>query len=58
MKHMLANIQNHPAIPVFVLLLFFALFISLLYMVFRKKSAGMYNEASIIPLTEKGAHNE
>lgn len=58
MKHMLANIQNYPIVPVFVLLLFFALFVSLLFMVFSKRSKSMYEEASIIPLSEKGDQNE
>jgi cbb3-type cytochrome oxidase subunit 3 len=55
---MLANIQDHPAIPIFVLLLFFALFISLLFMVFSKKTKGIYEEASTIPLNDTGDQNE
>ena len=58
MKAMLANIQDHPIIPVVVLVLFVALFISLLFMVFRKNSKKMYEEASMMPLNDKGAHNE
>lgn len=58
MKAMLANIQNHPMIPVVVLLLFVALFGSLLFMVFRKDSKKIYDEASMVPLNNEGAHNE
>lgn len=58
MKSMLANIQNHPMIPVVVLLLFVALFASLLFMVFRKDSKKIYDEASMVPLNNEGAHNE
>ena len=58
MRQMLANIQDHPAIPIFVLMLFFALFISLLFMVFSKRSKSMYEAASTIPLNEKGAQDE
>lgn len=58
MRQMLANIQDHPMIPVVVLLLFVALFGSLLFMVFRKDSKKIYDEASMIPLNNKGAHNE
>ena len=55
---MLANIQDHPMIPIAVLVLFVALFGSLLFMVFRKDSKEIYDEASQIPLGNKGAHNE
>lgn len=58
MKHMLANIQDHPLVPVFILLLFVALFVSLLFMVFRKDSKQMYEEASQMPLNNKGAQHE
>ena len=58
MKHMLANIQDHPAIPIFVLVLFFALFVSLLFMVFSKRTKGIYEAASKIPLNEKEDQNE
>tara|TARA_Y100000385_G_scaffold251492_1_gene274254 strand:- start:69 stop:245 length:177 start_codon:yes stop_codon:yes gene_type:complete len=58
MKAMLANIQNHPMIPIVVLLLFVALFASLLFMVFRKDSKKIYDEASMVPLNNEGAHNE
>ena len=58
MKAMLANIQDHPMIPIVVLLLFVALFVSLLFMVFRKDSKKIYDEASMMPLNNKGAQNE
>lgn len=58
MKAMLANIQNHPMIPVVVLLLFVTLFGSLLFMVFRKDSKKIYDEASQVPLNNGGTHNE
>lgn len=58
MRQMLANIQDHPLIPIAVLLLFVLLFGSLLFMVFRKDSKQIYDEASQIPLNNKGAHNE
>lgn len=58
MRQMLANIQDHPMIPIVVLLLFVALFISLLSMVFRKNSSKMYEEASMMPLNEEGATHE
>ena len=58
MRQMLANIQDHPMIPIAVLVLFVALFGSLLFMVFRKDSKEIYDEASQIPLGNKGAHNE
>jgi cbb3-type cytochrome oxidase subunit 3 len=58
MKHMLANIQDHPIIPIFILLLFVSLFASLLFMVFRKDSKKMYDEASQMPLNNKGAQYE
>jgi cbb3-type cytochrome oxidase subunit 3 len=58
MRQMLANIQDHPMIPIVVLVLFVALFISLLFMVFRKDSKKLYEEASQMPLTDNGASNE
>lgn len=58
MKHMLANIQDHPFIPVAILILFLGLFISLVLMVYRKNSNQIYDEVSKMPLSDKGAHDE
>lgn len=58
MKAMLTNIQDYPMIPVVVLVLFVAVFMSLLFMVFRKNSKKIYEEASMMPLNNEGAHNE
>lgn len=58
MKDMLANVQDHPMIPVAVLLLFIALFVSLIFMVYRKNTNKMYDEASQMPLNDKGAQDE
>lgn len=55
---MLANVQDHPFIPVAVLVLFIALFISLIFMIYRKDTNQMYDEASQMPLNDKGAQNE
>lgn len=58
MKQMLATIQDHPLIPVVILIIFIALFLSLVLMIYRKHTTQIYDEVSKMPLSDEGANNE
>ena len=58
MKSEVLSQFNIPWLPLTALMLFFAVFIVMLLMVFNKKSKGHQTEASMVPLNDAGEFNE
>lgn len=53
MRYVLPRIESLPIWPIISAPIFFLLFIGLVYWIYKRSRSQLYEEASILPLTEE-----